>query len=169
MRAQTFRQVRLYLRNGLAGMAVFFLLSAAGRAQTKPAGQPSEFPWAQELDKYPGLVPEFGNLLGKLKDNVQLPAARTATRLLPLLPGSTMFFVAFPNYGNAAHQTLETFRNELQESEVLRKWWAHGDLATAGPKIIRSTSTSAKKSSSRAPCEGKLLASLRSRKSASRA
>ena len=131
MCAQTFRKA--LLRNGLAGMAAFFLLGSAGRAQTKPAGQQPESPWAQELDKYPGLLPEFANLLGRLKDNVQLPAPRTESRLLPLLPGSTMFVVAFPNYGNAAHQTLETFRNELQESEVLRKWWAHGDLATAGP------------------------------------
>jgi hypothetical protein len=51
------------------------------------------------------------------------------------LPESTVFYAAFPNYGDVAHQTLKIFRDELQQSPVLRDWWQHGELATAAPKI----------------------------------
>jgi hypothetical protein len=83
-------------------------------------------PWSQELQKYPGLLPELGQFLAKLQQNVQPPIPRNASRLLPLLPESTVGYLAFPNYGDVAHQTLATFRQELQESAVLRDWWTHG-------------------------------------------
>jgi len=34
-----------------------------------------------------------------------------------------------------ARPALKVFRQELQESAVLRDWWQHGELAAAGPKI----------------------------------
>ena len=46
-----------------------------------------------------------------------------------------MTYLALPNYGEVAHQTLATFRQELQESAVLRDWWTRGQPATAGPKL----------------------------------
>lgn len=90
---------------------------------------------AQGLSAYPGLLPEFGQLLVKLQKNIQYPAPRGESRLLPLLPESTIFVAAVPNYGDAAHQALQIFQQELQESSVLRDWWSHGDMATAGPKL----------------------------------
>ena len=48
---------------------------------------------------------------------------------------STVFYAAFPNYGEASHQALKIFQKELQVSPVLRAWWQHGELATAGPKV----------------------------------
>lgn len=121
-----------------ASVAAILLAASACAAQSKvgtaTAQKPALSP-AQELDKYPGLLPEFGQLFLKLENNVQYPAPRAESRLLPLLPESTIFFAAFPNYGDAAHQALQIFRQELQESSVLRDWWSHGDMATAGPKI----------------------------------
>jgi len=32
-------------------------------------------------------------------------------------------------------QALKVFRQELQESTVLRQWWQHGEVATVGPKV----------------------------------
>ena len=89
----------------------------------------------QELNKYPGLLPEFGQLFTKLQHNVQLPPARVESRLLPLLPEATMSYAAFPNYGDAVNQTLKIFQQELQESAVLRDWWQHGSPAATGPKF----------------------------------
>src|SRR5262249_5889950 len=57
------------------------------------------------------------------------------SRLLPLLPEPTIVYASFPNYGEATHQALQAFRQELQESAVLRDWWTHGELATEGPQI----------------------------------
>ena len=103
-------------------------------AQTRTAAQSSDPPWLQDLNKYPGLAGEFGQLILKLR-NVQFPSGRTESRILTLLPETTMSYAAFPNYGEAAHQALNIFHQELQESPVLRDWWQHGDVSKAAPKI----------------------------------
>lgn len=121
-----------------AAAGAILLAASACAAQSKPetttVQKPALSP-AQELDKYPGLIPEFGQLFLKLENSIPYPAPRAESRLLPLLPESTIFFAAFPNYGDAAHQALQIFQQELQESSVLRDWWGRGDLAAAGPKI----------------------------------
>src|SRR5260370_37062361 len=94
---QTFRQQqRRYFVKCVAVTAVIFLITTTDQTQATMADQ-SEMPWAQELQKYPGLLPEFGQLLDKLQHNIQFPPARSQSRLLPLLPESTMFYGALPN------------------------------------------------------------------------
>src|ERR1700758_726408 len=118
--AQTLHQKRHYLIQLSAFVATIFLFSATCAAQAKPGtrmAQQSKDPGvAQDLSAYPGLIPEFGQLFVKLEKNVPYPAPRAGSRLLSLLPESTVFFAAFPNYGDAAHQALQIFRQELQES-----------------------------------------------------
>ena len=104
-------------------------------AQSAPPAQSPENEITQELNKFPGLLPEFGQLFAKMKDNVLSPPARSESRLLPLLPASTTFFIALPNYGETAQQALAVFRKELQESAPLRGWWNSKDMATVAPKI----------------------------------
>src|SRR6266403_1177903 len=118
-----------------ATVVLTFLVASTCGAQAKPTGQASEEQWAQELKKHPELLAEFGRLFEKLQSNVQFPEARRESRLLPWLPEATMSYAAFPNYGDAAHQTVKIFRQELEESAVLREWWQHGPVATAGPKV----------------------------------
>lgn len=132
------QQIRRYFFKSTAGIVTIFLATTVCSGQSKPGPRlaQSQTPaTAQGLSAYPGLLPEFGQLLGKLQKDVQYPAPRTESRLLPLLPESTIFFAAIPNYGDTAHQALQVFRQELQESSVLRDWWSHGDMATAGPKL----------------------------------
>ena len=124
-----------YFTNGAAGIVAILLAYSTCDAQVAPVSQQSEMPWAQELNKYPGLLPEFGVLVAKLQRNIQFPAARAESRLLPLLPESTMSYAAFANYGDVAQHTLQVFRQELQESAVLRDWWEHGAPAATGPKL----------------------------------
>jgi hypothetical protein len=107
----------------------------ASRAQQAPADQQPEHAWARELKKYPGLSEELDHLFAKLREDVHFPAPRKESRLLPLSPNNTLFYMAIPNYGEVAAQTLATFRQELRDSEVLRNWWAHGSVAPNGPKI----------------------------------
>jgi type IV pilus assembly protein PilA len=112
--------------------------SKAVPSQSQPAAPKSESPWTQDFNKYPGLLDELGHLVEKLQQNVQYPAPREGSHLLPLLPPATMSYVAFANYGDVTHQALAIFRQELQESAVLRDWWAHGKLAEGGPKLLDS-------------------------------
>jgi hypothetical protein len=107
-------------------------ISQTAAAQTNAASTPNAA-LSQELNKYPGLLPELGQLFEKLKRDVQFPAERHQSDLLPLLPASTTFYGAFPNYGEPAHQALIIFRNELKENAVLRNWWEQSDMAKTGP------------------------------------
>jgi type IV pilus assembly protein PilA len=120
--------------SGAMAMAAIFLVAPGCPAQTTPRATP-DVPWSSDLNKYPGLLAEFGKLIEKLQQNIQFPAARTESRILPLLPESTMSYAAFSNYGDVTERALKIFRQELLDSAVLRDWWQQGDLAAAGPKL----------------------------------
>ena len=79
----------------------------------------------QERCLYVFPMPEFGKLIGRLKNEVHFPPDRNQSRLLPVLPDSTTYYAAFPNYGDAAHQAWTIFQEELRTSAVLRDWWQH--------------------------------------------
>src|SRR5277367_1051179 len=132
---RTLQQSRRCLAKSAATIAVLFLLVSPCFAQSTPAGQQPKLTWDQELKKYPGLLEEFGRLVEKLQRNLHFPAARPDSRILPLLPDPTMTYAAFPNYGDVVNQTLLVFRQELQESSVLRDWWQHSEMAAGGPKL----------------------------------
>ena len=87
------------------------------------------------LKNNPGLLDEFGQLMEKFQQDILFPPPRGHSRLLPLLPESTIFYAAFPNYGDASHQALTIFEQEVQQSPVLRAWWLHGEMAANGPRL----------------------------------
>jgi len=113
--------------------AMILLVAATGAAQASAAGP--EVPGLDELKKNSGLLTEFGQLMKKIQDGVQFPPARNQSRLLPLLPESTVFYAALPNYGDASHQALTIFQQEVRDNPDLRGWWQRGEMATEGPKI----------------------------------
>ncbi|HYL69618.1 MAG TPA: hypothetical protein VEX69_10670 [Candidatus Limnocylindria bacterium] len=128
------RQFHCYIK--CAAMAVLiFLVSSACGAQTTPADEPPSAQSLQALTKNPELMKELGKLMEKLQHGIQYPPPRDKSRLLPLLPESTIFYSASPNYGEALRQALVIFRKELEESPALRDWWLHGPLAASGPKV----------------------------------
>lgn len=142
------RKFRYRIQNMIVAMGVMLLIASVAVAQTKPAtghnkpasgpSQPAIPPNAflQEINQYPGLQEELGQLFQKIREAVQLPGDRTQTHLLPLLPDSTLFYAALPNYGESSHQALKIFQQELQQSAVLRDWWQHGSMAASGPKLL---------------------------------
>lgn len=133
-RSNPLRHLRRRFMKYATSAVAFLICTSASFAQSRVAAQ-AESQWSKELEKYPGLLPELEKLIGKLQQNVQLPVSRSESRLLPLLPESTVYYAALPNYGDSARQALAIFRQELKESAVLHDWWTHGDLATSGPKI----------------------------------
>jgi type II secretory pathway pseudopilin PulG len=133
--AQTLQQhCREYFIKCATVAALIFVFTSAGVTQTTKAEQPA-VPWAQYLKDNPALLAEFGQLVEKLRHDIQLPPERSRSRLLPLLPESTIVYAAFPNYGDASHQALTIFEQEVKDSLALRTWWQHGEMATNGPKL----------------------------------
>jgi len=133
---QTLQQRRRYWIQCAALIAAIFLVTPACAAQAAPADQTPEMPWTRDLKKYPGLAADLEVLVDRLQNNLQYPAPRAESHLLPLLPESSMIYMAFPNYGDVTHQALTIFRQTLEEKPVLRDWWQHGELASGGPKVV---------------------------------
>src|SRR5689334_17999425 len=94
---------------------VFLFLTSVGVAQ-EPGAVPPQNPLGQVANKYPGLMTDLGKLIQRMQKEVQTPGPRGSSRLLPLLPKSTIFYVAVPNYGEASHQAFKIFREELERS-----------------------------------------------------
>ena len=124
---------RQFLHSAFIAAAIVLLVSFAA-SQTPPPQSPDEA-FRKALDKYPGLLPEFGILFEKLSTHVQFPPERHQSKIMPLLSPTTNYYVAVPNYGEPAHQALMVFRQELKESSVLRNWWQQGEVAKSGPQI----------------------------------
>ena len=142
---RTLRQSWGYSPRCAANFAALFLsisfaamIFAAPCAAQSVASGGAESGFVEYLNRYPGLMPEIGVLVDKLQKQIKFPAERRESRLLPLLPASTMSYAAIPNYGDAAHQALEIFQAELQESAVLRDWLKQGDPAVYGRKVVDS-------------------------------
>src|SRR5215469_14017376 len=76
-----------------------------------------------DLEQYEPLIAELGRLANKLQQGVQLPAARTQSKLLPLLPSSTTVYLSFANYGDALYQANQIFHQQLPESPALNELW----------------------------------------------
>ena len=108
---------------------------SAGQSGNPTTAVSPEAALSELQKKYPGLLPEFGQLLGKLQKNIQFPEARSQSRLMPLLPESTILYAAFPNYGDAVHQAQAIFHKELEQSEVLRAWWQQAGSGANGTKV----------------------------------
>jgi hypothetical protein len=92
-------------------------------------------PLLQELSKYPGLTEALGHLQIRLSQELKMPAARAQSNLLPVLPETTVFYAAFPNYGDVVNQALKIFQQERKDNPVLADWWQHGSVAAAGPQV----------------------------------
>ena len=54
---------------------------------------------------------------------------------MPLLPESSFRLCRYPELGEASHQALTVFREELKTNAELHAWWQKGDMATDVPKI----------------------------------
>jgi type II secretory pathway pseudopilin PulG len=134
---QTHPRIRRFLFRGIAS-AAFLLLASVCPAQQAAMDNGSESTLTRELNKYPELPAELSRLFDKLQQNVQFPSPRAESRLLPLLPAETIFYAAIPNYGETATQSLQIFRQQLEDRPALRDWWMHGTFASDSPKVENS-------------------------------
>jgi type II secretory pathway pseudopilin PulG len=126
-------QQRRYFATFLVLLAVI-LAAASAIAQTQPP-DPSPGISPEDINKYSGFMRQLSEVFKKIQDNVSFPSPRSQSHLLPLLPENTVFYAAFPNYGEASHQVLALFQDELKQNADLRTAWTQGEMATNGPKI----------------------------------
>lgn len=94
-----------------------------------------EVSWSQNSSKHMALLAEFAHLQNRMEEKIQLPNLRYQSRVLPLLPQSTVLYAGIPNYGDAIQQASQLFEQELQESAVLRQWWQQVQANRKGPGL----------------------------------
>jgi hypothetical protein len=81
-----------------------------------------EVAWSGDADDYAELVAQLGALEGDVRAAF-LPGGRTESRLLDLVPGDPVVYVAMPNIGRALAASQEALDRRLAESDALREWW----------------------------------------------
>ncbi|HET9743949.1 MAG TPA: FecR domain-containing protein [Terriglobales bacterium] len=94
-------------------------------ASMEDSGVRQEISWSENRDKYFALLAELSTLQKKLQ-RIKMPDLRYESRLLNVVPDSTVFYAAVPNYGEALAQANRLFQQELSQSDVLREWWQRG-------------------------------------------
>jgi hypothetical protein len=90
-----------------------------------------EIAWSADVDRHLGLLSEMKVLRDRLR-SVPTPGLRYESRLLALAPEEVVLFASAPNYGQALAEAYRLFQERLQESAVLRDWWAQADPARHG-------------------------------------
>lgn len=135
----TRQRQRLHFIRFAVIIATILFISSTCSAQMTPAVGPAGGPQIQQLLKNPALLAEFGILIGRFQHELQYPPPRSESRLLPLLPGSTMSYAAFSNYGEVARQALQIFREELQKNPALRDWWQNSSGMNVGGPMIENS------------------------------
>jgi FecR-like protein/putative zinc finger protein len=93
-----------------------------------------EIAWSQNLDKHLALLAEFAKFQKKL-ETVQMPGLRYQSKLLPLLPASTVVYASIPNLGDAVQQANQLFQQQLKESAVLNEWWQQAQSRKGAPNF----------------------------------
>jgi len=91
--------------------------------------------WLQDALKNPDLMAAVGHLQERLVKELQYPAPRTQSRILARLPESTLVYGALPNYGQAAHQAVQIFEEEVRGSAPLRDFLQKNKLEATQSKI----------------------------------
>lgn len=90
-----------------------------------------EVAWSQDRDRYFALLAQL-SILQRNLESIKLPDLRYETKLLPMVPDSTVVYAAVPNYGDALAQANQLLQQQLQQSEVLRDWWQQHGPGRAG-------------------------------------
>jgi len=108
----------------------------APSAAKKPAQKkPDEMAWLQDAMKDPEFMKAVSHLSERLTTEVQMPTARTQSRILPRLSDTTMFYGALPNYGPMLRQSLQIWQQELHDSPAIRNFLQKNKLDTDEPKF----------------------------------
>lgn len=82
-----------------------------------------EIAWSRNVDEYLELLQEFSELRRELAERLPQNDLRHTSRLLDLMPESTLVYVAVPNLTDNIAETYRVIQERLNESPVLRQRW----------------------------------------------
>lgn len=78
--------------------------------------------WSQNLPNYLEILREYTKLRSEVETRVTHPELRYSTRLLDLMPESTVLYAAAPNVAQTVTETHQVFEQQMAESPALQEW-----------------------------------------------
>jgi hypothetical protein len=96
-----------------------------------------EIAWSRDSVRYAALLNEF-NTIKQGIEAMPSPGLRYQSKLLPLASPDTVLYAAIPNVSATLAEAQKLFNDRLQQSEVLRAWWAEQQ---DGPKLQQMVDT----------------------------
>src|SRR5262249_42813056 len=79
-----------------------------------------EIAWSRDAERYIRMLDAIRNQIDR---QLAMPGNRYSTRLLDLVPGDTVLYVAIPNIGETLARANEILQENLQQNSELRGWW----------------------------------------------
>src|SRR5262245_58968915 len=105
----------------------------AGKAQVLRAGDQTtthgsigrvpvreEIAWSRDAERY---IRMLDAIRGQIDQQLAMPGNRYSTRLLDLVPGDTVLYVAIPNISETLARANEILQENLRKNDELRGWW----------------------------------------------
>ncbi len=89
-----------------------------------------EVAWSRNRDRYLQLISELESLRKEIA-KVPVPALRTASNIIDLLPERTVFYVALPNLSQNLSESYKLFQQRVSESPTLQEWFGKNNSDTA--------------------------------------
>src|SRR5262249_31665063 len=79
-----------------------------------------EIAWSRDAERYIRMLDAIRNQIDR---QLAMPGNRYSTRLLDLVPGDTVLYVAIPNIGETLARANEILQENLQKNAELSGWW----------------------------------------------
>ncbi|HKC86864.1 MAG TPA: FecR domain-containing protein [Blastocatellia bacterium] len=108
-------------------------VDSAGKAQVLRAGDQTtthdsidripvreEIAWSRDAGRYIRMLDAIRN---QIDQQLAMPGNRYSTRLLDMVPGDTVLYVAIPNIGETLARANQILQENLQKNDELRGWW----------------------------------------------
>jgi hypothetical protein len=95
----------------------------ASRKSVIPASFGEELAWSQNADRYLAMLEEWSELRHDLNQIMADGGVRTSSRLLDLVPETTVVYVAVPNPTATLSSVYQLLRERLANNPALAEWW----------------------------------------------
>src|SRR5215831_8747131 len=115
-------------------------VDSAGKAQVLRAGDQTtthdsiervpvreEIAWSRDAGRYIRMLDAIRN---EIDQQLAMPGNRYSTRLLDMVPGDTVLYVAIPNIGETLARANQILQENLQKNDELRGWWEQEQKAS---------------------------------------
>jgi len=102
----------------------------------EPVAITDQIAWSAHAEEHAALLRELSLLQREVADAIEPSTPRTSSRLLDLVPGDTVLYLALPNLAEGLGEARAVLEQRLAGSPVLRRWWQERVVAAGVDREI---------------------------------